>query len=237
MANKKTEKTGGAETLLVELLTEELPPKALPLLARFFADEVASGLVRAQLKLRVPDWKSFATPRRLAVIVPDVIAAGEDRSTEISGPSIKAPPEAVAGFAKKQGVEVGELGQQETPKGKIYVARVVLKGASLDTVLPEIVAQAAKKLPAPKLMRWGDGDIQFARPVHGLIMLHGSRLVPGVVLGVESSNKTLGHRFLAGSEIAVKSAADYERTLRERGKVIVDFGERRAEIAKQLEKA
>jgi glycyl-tRNA synthetase beta chain len=237
MANKKTEKTGGAETLLVELLTEELPPKALPLLARFFADEVASGLVRAQLKLRVPDWKSFATPRRLAVIVPDVIAAGEDRSTEISGPSIKAPPEAVAGFAKKQGVEVGELGQQETPKGKIYVARVVLKGAYLDTVLPEIVAQAAKKLPAPKLMRWGDGDIQFARPVHGLIMLHGSRLVPGVVLGVESSNKTLGHRFLAGSEIAVKSAADYERTLRERGKVIVDFGERRAEIAKQLEKA
>jgi glycyl-tRNA synthetase beta chain len=237
MANKKTDKTGEAETLLIELLTEELPPKSLPLLGKVFADEVANGLVRCQLKPRVPDWKSFATPRRLAVIVPDVIAAGEDRSSEISGPSIKAPPEAVAGFAKKQGVEVGELGQQETPKGKVYVARVVLKGASLDAVLPEIVAQAAKKLPAPKLMRWGDGAVQFARPVHGLIMLHGSRLLPGAVLGVESSNRTLGHRFLAGGEIAVKSAADYERALREKGKVIVDFGERRAEIAKQLEKA
>ncbi len=236
MAHRKTDKAGSAETLLVELLTEELPPKALPLLSKFFADEVANGLVRYQLKPRVPDWKSFATPRRLAVIVPDVIAAGEDRSTEISGPSIKAPPEAVAGFAKKQGVEVGELGQQETPKGKVYVARVVLKGASLDAVLPEIVAQAAKKLPAPKLMRWGDGDIQFARPVHGLVMLHGTRVVPGVVMGAASSNGTLGHRFLSASGIVLKHARDYERVLRDKGKVIVDFGERRVEIVRQLEK-
>src|SRR5262245_33466610 len=132
MANRKTEATRKEDALLVELLTEELPPKSLPLLSRVFADEVASALVRYQLKPQVTDWRSFATPRRLAVIVPGVISAGEDRSTEISGPSIKAPPEAVAGFAKKQGVEVGDLGQQETPKGKVYVARIVLKGASLD---------------------------------------------------------------------------------------------------------
>jgi glycyl-tRNA synthetase beta chain len=236
MANKKTEKTGGAETLLVELLTEELPPKALPLLSRFFADEVANGLVRHQLKLRVPDWKSFATPRRLAVIVPGVSAAAEDRSTEISGPSIKAPPEAVAGFARKQGVGVGELVQQETPKGKVYVARVVLKGASLDTVLPEIVREAVKKLPIPKTMRWGNGEAQFVRPVHGLVMLHGSRVIAGEVLGAKSSNSTWGHRFLSGGEILLRDAQDYEKMLRDKGRVIVDFKERRADISQQLGK-
>jgi glycyl-tRNA synthetase beta chain len=237
MANRKTDKTGGAETLLVELLTEELPPKALPLLAKSFADEVANGLVRAQLKQQAPDWKPLATPRRIAVLVPDVLAAAQDRPTEIDGPSIKAPPEAVAGFAKKHGLDVKALATRETPKGTIHVARVTLKGSVLDAVLAGIVREAVKKLPIPKTMRWGNGEAQFARPVHGLVMLHGSRIVPGEVLGAESSGKTRGHRFLASGEVTLKRADDYESTLGGTGRITADFAARRSEILKKLERA
>ncbi|MDH3286390.1 MAG: glycine--tRNA ligase subunit beta [Betaproteobacteria bacterium] len=224
-------------SLLVELLTEELPPKALSLLARSFSDEVANGLIRYQLKQRVPDWRPFATPRRLAVLVPEVLPTAEDRSTEISGPSTKAPPEAVAGFAKKHGLDATALERRDTPKGQIYVACVTIKGASLHTKLAEIVGDAIRKLPIPKLMRWGDGKEQFVRPVHGLVMLHGSRVVPGIVLGVKSTNRTFGHRFLSGKGITLKHAGDYERALRAQGKVIADFAARREEIVKQLGKA
>lgn len=237
MASKKPDKAGGAETLLVELLTEELPPKALPLLSRVFADEVANGLVRAQLKQGTPDWRYLATPRRLAVLVPGVLDAAQDRPTEIDGPSTKAPPEAVAGFARKHGIDVKALASRETPKGTVYVARVTLKGALLDAVLAGIVREAVRKLPIPKTMRWGDGEAQFVRPVHGLVMLHGAKVVPGEVLGVESSNGTLGHRFLASSEITLKRADDYERALGGTGRITADFAARRAEISKQLEKA
>lgn len=237
MANRNVEKKPPSDTLLVELLTEELPPKALSLLARSFADEIANGLIRCQLKQQVADWRSFATPRRLAALVPGVLAAAQDRREEVPGPSTKAPPEAVAGFAKKHGTEVNALARRDTPKGAVYVARVTVKGAALNAVLAGIVGDAVKKLPIPKTMRWGDGEAQFARPVHGLVMLHGSRIVPGSVLGIESSNKILGHRFLSGGAIAIKHADDYEQTLREQGKVIASFEGRRDQVIKALETA
>ena len=221
-------------TLLVELLTEELPPKSLALLGKVFADEIGNSLVKHQLKQRIADWRSFCTPRRLAVLIPAVKISGADRSTEVTGPSVKAPPEAVAGFAKKQGVSVADLQQRETPKGNIWLARVTLKGVSLNHVLPEIVNEAIRKLPIPKVMRWGDGDAQFVRPVHGLVMLHGNNVVPGNVLGLSSSNQTRGHRFMGKSAIAVASADEYERTLLDEGKVVADFGKRKAEIDQQL---
>jgi glycyl-tRNA synthetase beta chain len=238
MPAKKTPAPGQADTLLVELLTEELPPKALAALAQAFAGEIESGLTRRQLKSAgALQSRVFATPRRLAALVPDVFAAAVDRPQEISGPSVNAPPEAVAGFARKHGLEIGQLERRETPKGDVFVARTVAKGAALDAVLGDIVAEAAKKLPAPKVMRWGDGVAEFVRPVHGLIMLHGERVVPGTVLGVESGNETLGHRFLSKGSITVRHADDYEKMLGETGAAIVDFAARRAEISKQLQKA
>jgi glycyl-tRNA synthetase beta chain len=236
MASKKP--TGDVETLLVELLTEELPPKALAALAQAFAGEIENGLARRQLKsASATQARVFATPRRLAALVAGVSGAAADRPQEISGPSVKAPQEAVAGFARKHGLEIGQLERRETPKGEVFVARTVAKGAALDAVLAEIVAEAAKKLPVPKVMRWGDGVAEFARPVHGLVMLHGERVVPGTVLGVESGNETLGHRFLSKGAIAVRHADDYEKLLGEKGRVIADFAARRAEISKQLQKA
>jgi len=222
-------------TLLVELLTEELPPKSLSLLGKVFADEVANGLIQYQLKQQSKDWKAFCTPRRLAVLVPDVLSSGEDRSNDVSGPSVKAPPEAVAGFARKQGVQVTALEQRETPKGLVYVARTTAKGASLDEVLEIVVKEAIRKLPIAKTMRWGAGEAQFVRPVHGLVMLHGERVVPGEVLALKSGNRTAGHRFLGKTPIILKSADDYEASLAKDGKVIADFAARRAQIERELQ--
>src|SRR6266700_3957961 len=235
MAKSKAPKTPAAASLLVELLAEELPPKSLSLLSRFFGDEVGNRLSRYQLKLRVPDWRVFATPRRLAVLVPDVLAVAEDRSTEVPGPSIKAPPEAVAGFARKNGVDVAALEQRDTPKGMVYFAHTTLKGASLNSVLPNVVSEVLQKLPIPKVMRWSNGDKQFVRPVHGLVMMHGRHVVPGAVLDVLASNTTSGHRFMGAASIRLANADEYEARLLKDGRVIADFAARKSEIDKQLQ--
>jgi glycyl-tRNA synthetase beta chain len=224
------------DTLLVELLTEELPPKSLRQLGQAFADEVLNGLVRYQLKLRDSSARSvLATPRRLAVLMPNVSAAAETRSNEITGPSVTAPPEAVAGFARKHRLAVDALEQRDTPKGRVFVAQIKIEGASLDKVLGEIVKEAVKKLPIPKLMRWGSGDAQFVRPVHGLVMMHGKRVVPGDVLDVRSGKTTLGHRFLGSGRIDIHSADRYTATLDSKGHVVADFAERRERIRAKLE--
>jgi glycyl-tRNA synthetase beta chain len=222
------------DTLLVELLTEELPPKSLRALSEAFRDRLLADLAKAQLARRDAQAKAYATPRRLAVLVPGVAAAGQDRETEVSGPSAKAPAQAIAGFAKKHGISVEALEKRKTEKGEVVVARVHVKGLALDKVLAGLVEEALKTLPIPKLMRWGAGDAQFVRPVHGLVMLHGSRVVPGKALGVSSSNRTQGHRFMGKGEITLADADGYEARLREQGMVVADFGARRAEIERQL---
>ncbi len=234
MAKRAT--SSAADTLLVELLTEELPPKSLSALSTHFADEILNGLVRHQLKLRdFAGRRIFATPRRLATLIPDVLAHGQDRSNEVQGPSVTAPREAVAGFARKNGVSVEALAQQDTPRGRVFVARTSIKGASLLAVLPEIVGEAVKKLPVRKAMRWGSGEALFARPVHGLVMMHGKRVIPGAVLDAMSGNSTSGHRFMGAPGIRLSSADDYEVSLLKKGRVIADFVARRAEIDRQLQ--
>jgi glycyl-tRNA synthetase beta chain len=222
-------------TLLVELLTEELPPRSLRALSEAFKDRLFSSLVKAQLK--VPDFKdthTYATPRRLAVSIADVADKGLDRESEITGPSVKAPAEAIAGFARKHGLAVNELGKQAGPKGEAVVARIKVKGLELDKVLAPYVEDALKGLPIPKVMRWGSGDAQFVRPVHGLVMLHGERVVPGTVLGLSAGNATRGHRFMSAGVIKLKQATEYAETLLREGRVIADFAARRADIDAQL---
>jgi glycyl-tRNA synthetase beta chain len=230
-------------TLLVELLTEELPPKSLKLLSQNFANEVFDGLVRHQLKSRdFSGWRVFATPRRLGVLIPEVSAKASDREIEVAGPSVKVgldaqsqPTPALIGFARKNGVAVDALEQRDSPKGRVFVASVKVAGSALDAVLAEIVKEALKKLPIPKLMRWGDNDEQFVRPVHKLVMLHGTRVVPGAVLGLTSGNATRGHRFMGRGEIALANADEYEARLASEGSVIADFAARRAKIEQELQ--
>jgi glycyl-tRNA synthetase beta chain len=225
-------------TLLVEVLTEELPPKSLRALSEAFLDLLFNELAKSQLVFRDPrDRHIYATPRRLAVLVPNVAGAGQDRENEVTGPSAKAPQEAIAGFARKQGVSVESLGRQSTPKGEVVVARVKIKGLVLEQVLPGFVEQSLKSLPIPKLMRWGTGDAQFVRPVHGLVMMHGAHVVPGSVFGVRSGNATRGHRFMGQRILELARADEYAERLEREGRVIAEFALRRAEIDRQLKAA
>jgi glycyl-tRNA synthetase beta chain len=220
-------------TLLVELLTEELPPKSLRQLSEAFADEIASEIVKHRLKDRDPRKMAFATPRRLAVAIENVRASGVDSENPVDGP-VSANAKAVEGFARKHGIAVDALQRRQTPKGEIVVANVKLAGVKLEAVLPDIVDKALKKLPIPKVMRWGSGEARFVRPIHALVMMHGAKIVPGTVLGLKSGNTTRGHRFMGKQEISLASAQGYEKQLLDEGEVLADFGKRKAEIEKQL---
>ena len=217
-------------TLLVEILTEELPPKSLSRLSLAFRDALLADLKKDGFLSDSSSAKAFATPRRLAVQVTAVLAKSPDIAREVQGPSISAPANAVAGFAKKNGVSAEALEQRDTPKGRVFVARVTAQGRLLDATLAAKIEEALKKLPIPKLMRWGDGDAQFVRPAHKLVMLHGSRIVPGSVLGLASGNTTRGHRFMSSGDIVLANADEYEAKLKGEGKVIADFAGRKAVI-------
>jgi len=223
-------------TLLVEILTEELPPKALRELSAVFASKLHAGLQKERFLADGGAVSAFATPRRLAALITNVEERSPDSEREVQGPAVSAPAQAVAGFARKSGVAVEALKKQQTPKGEIYVARARTNGSALDAVLAGLADAALKSLPIPKAMRWSSGNAQFVRPVHGLVMLHGTRVIPGSVLGAESSNRTLGHRFLSTVPIVLDRADNYERALAE-GSVTVSFAARRASIIKALEQA
>jgi glycyl-tRNA synthetase beta chain len=223
-----------AETLLVELLTEELPPKSLEALGRAFRDNLTNDLESAGLRATGSIARYFATPRRLAVSITRVLERASDSRERVQGPAIKAPQEAVAGFARKHGMAVDELTRFETSKGFVYAVERTLPGARLAEVLAQKVASALAALPAPKVMRWGDGEAEFVRPVHALVMLHGAKVVPGSVLGLEAGRRTRGHRFMSKGWIALRDADAYETQLREEGSVLPDFEARRAAIERLL---
>lgn len=219
--------------LLVELLTEELPPKSLRRLSEAFADQVTAEIVKQRLKTHDPKKSVFATPRRLAVLIPDVQQQGSESQHSIEGPQ-SSNAKAVEGFARKNKVSVDSLERRKTDKGEIVVANFTLPGVSLDAVLPKIVEEALRKLPVAKVMRWGAGEAQFVRPVHGLVMLHGTKTVPGTVLGLKSVNWTRGHRFMGKSDIVLENAEEYEKKLRDEGMVIASFADRRDRIESLL---
>jgi glycyl-tRNA synthetase beta chain len=235
MPKKRMDKAPKAESLLVELLTEELPPKALFQLSKAFVNHIHTellerGLIDESLIDDDTTPTAFATPRRIAVLIPGVREYSPDTLREVQGPPVGAPEQAVNGFAKKNSVAVDALEKRKTPKGEVFVARVKSGGIALDSVLAGMVEASLKALPIPKAMRWGSGGAQFVRPVHGLVMMHGSKLIAGAVLGVASSNRTVGHRFLSSKPVAPRHANDYERALGEQGKVEVDFEKRRQKI-------
>jgi glycyl-tRNA synthetase beta chain len=222
-------------TLLVELLTEELPPKALKELSDVFASRLFFDLQKDRFLSNGSAVSALATPRRIAVLISKAKDRSADIERDVQGPPTSATPQAVAGFAKKNGVAVEALKKQPGPKGEIYVAHVKLPGQALAESLAAKVEAALKALPIPKVMRWGSGEAQFVRPVHGLVMMHGSKVVSGTVLGLQSGNKTRGHRFMGKSEITLASADEYEARLRDDGKVVADFAVRRAQIERLLQ--
>jgi glycyl-tRNA synthetase beta chain len=220
---------------LVEIGTEELPPKSLLALAAAFADGIAKGLTDAGLAHRTVE--RFATPRRLAVRVRRLAERQPDRAIERRGPPLKAafdaqgaPTQAALAFAKSCGIEVAALDRLETPKGAWLVHRGTEAGASTASLLPGIVQASLDALPIARRMRWGAGEAQFVRPVHWVLMLFGKEMLPGAVLGVAASDVSFGHRFMAPKALRIATPAAYEKTLHRRGRVLVDIHERREAI-------
>lgn len=228
--------------LLVEILTEELPPKALSRLVESFSWNLFDGLKEKNFLANGAAAVAYATPRRLAVLVSHVLEKQPDRQVERKGPAVAAgleaagrPTPALVGFAKSCGVDPAKLAIASGEKGEYFVFRSKQKGETLKQHLASLVESALKRLPVPKLMRWGDGEAQFVRPVHGVILLHGKKVVPGTVLGLKSGNKTRGHRFLSRGVITIKQAKDYEKILKQSGKVLASFAARRDVIRRALD--
>ena len=231
------------ENFLVEIGTEELPPKALKTLATSFADNVEAELNQAGLTFDKIEW--FAAPRRLAVKVLNLATQQPSKEIEKRGPAVSAafdsegkPTKAAEGWARGCGITVEQAERIATDKGEWLVHRAKIEGQPTKNLLNDIVANALAKLPIPKPMRWADKTVQFIRPVHTVTMLLGDELIEGEILGVASARTIRGHRFLGEKEFEIQHADQYPQLLREKGSVVADFNERKAEIlAKSQAKA
>ncbi|ACS83880.1 glycine--tRNA ligase subunit beta [Musicola paradisiaca] len=230
------------KTFLVEIGTEELPPKALRNLAESFAANFTAELDTAGLGYQSVNW--FAAPRRLALKVAGLSASQPDREVEKRGPAIAQafdaaghPTKAAEGWARGCGITVSQAERLTTDKGEWLLFRAQVKGEAAQALLPGMVSAALAKLPIPKLMRWGDNDTQFVRPVHTVTLLLGDELVPGTVLGIDSARTLRGHRFMGEPEFTIDNADQYPQILLERGKVLADYEARKAQIKADAEAA
>ena len=231
------------QNFLVEIGTEELPPKALKTLATSFSDNVEAELNQAGLSFDKIEW--FAAPRRLAVKVLNLATQQPSKEIEKRGPAVSAafdaegkPTKAAEGWARGCGITVEQAERIATDKGEWLVHRAKIEGQPTKNLLNDIVANALTKLPIPKPMRWADKTVQFIRPVHTVTMLLGDELIEGEILGVASARTIRGHRFLGEKEFEIQHADQYPQLLREKGSVVADFNERKAEIlAKSQAKA
>ncbi|SMB23881.1 glycine tRNA synthetase, beta subunit [Serratia proteamaculans] len=230
------------QTFLVEIGTEELPPKALRSLAEAFAANFTAELDSANLEHGEVSW--FAAPRRLALKVANLSAAQADREVEKRGPAIAQafdaegkPSKAAEGWARGCGITVDQAERLVTDKGEWLLYRAHVKGQSAQALLAGMVSHSLAKLPIPKLMRWGDSEVQFVRPVHTVTMLLGAELIPGTVLGIDSARTVRGHRFMGEAEFTIDNADQYPQILLERGKVIADYETRKTMIKRDAELA
>ncbi len=226
------------ETLLIELGTEELPPRALRTLSEAFTANILEGLDAHRLAYGA--HRSFATPRRLAVLVDALALKADDENIEMFGPPAdKARQEdgswspAAIGFARKQGLQPDQLEIADTDKGPRLCIRTVAPGVSATDALPEILAAAVRDLPIPKRMRWGASRSEFVRPVHWLVALLGDTVVDCELLDQPAGRETRGHRFHAPEAISLSRATDYEDMLKS-ARVIADLDTRRAMIQDQV---
>ena len=227
--------------LLIEVGTEELPPKALRKLGESFSQGCVKALQKIELLATNASYRWFATPRRLGVLIQDVALKQPDQTTERRGPALQAafddngePTPAALGFAKSCGVELNRLKQVKTDKGEWLVFRNRQKGKSAKSLIPACIEEAIQQLPIPKRMRWGWFESEFVRPVHWLVILHGAEPIKANLLSVRAGTFTMGHRFHCRQPLHLSNADEYEKTLLEQGTVIADFEKRKQRIRKQV---
>ncbi|MGE8278842.1 MAG: glycine--tRNA ligase subunit beta [Stenotrophomonas sp.] len=231
------------QPLLIELGVEELPVKALPGLAQAFFDGVIDGLAKRGVAFERGDAKPLSTPRRLAVLLPGVETEQPEQHSEVFGPYLNialdangAPTKALQGFAAKAGIDWTALERTTDAKGERFVLRSVTPGAQTASLLPEILREAIAAMPIPKPMRWGNHDYAFARPVHWLVLLHGTDIVPAELLGLTSDRFSRGHRFMADKQVWLSTPNDYVESLKA-ANVLVDADARRERIVAEVNAA
>ena len=226
-----------AADFLVEIGTEELPPKALRSLMEAFASSLEAAVDDARLGHGAV--RPYASPRRLAVMIENLEFAQKDRKSTQKGPPVKVafdddgkPTPAAMAFAKKCGVEVDALEREKTDKGEWLVSEVVEKGRVAGELMPELIENALAALPIPRRMRWGAGEAEFVRPVHWVVLLHGDATIAASIMGITAGNETRGHRFHTSGPITIGAPLDYLEVLEKEGYVIADF-ERRLSMVRQ----
>jgi glycyl-tRNA synthetase beta chain len=232
--------TNPPASLLIEIGTEELPPKSLDLLAAAFAKGITEGLASSGIAFNPEHAKTWCSPRRLAVLVPEVGHDQPDQIVERRGPALNAaldangqPTRALSGFAASCGVDISALERLETDKGAWFVYRATQPGKPTAALLPAILADALKALPIPKPMRWGDHEFAFVRPAHWLLMLHGTEVIPGEMFGLSSGRQSRGHRFHHAGPVDIAGADSWLDSLRN-AKVLADPAERRQRILDEV---
>jgi glycyl-tRNA synthetase beta chain len=221
-----------AADFLVEIGTEELPPKALRSLMNAFAENLATRIDDARLAHE--DVHAYASPRRLSVLVEALAASQADRTVSQKGPPVSVAfddagnpnPPAIA-FARKCGVDVADLERTATDKGEWLSYELVEKGRATGELIADIVEQALATLPIPRRMRWGSGDAEFVRPVHWVVLLHGKNSIAAEIMGIAAGRESRGHRFHSKGVINIASPDKYLQTLEKKGHVIADFERRR----------
>jgi glycyl-tRNA synthetase beta chain len=225
--------------LLVEIGTEELPPKALRRLSNAFAEGMNKGLDAAVLK--PSKVYAYAAPRRLALLLKDLPVTQQDRETVRRGPALTAafdddgcPTQAAMGFARSCDVEVEHLDQLETNKGSWLSFRAVEKGKPVSELIPDIVRKSLAGLPIPKRMRWGNHEHEFVRPVHWVVLLFGDEVIDADILGIKAGCYTQGHRFHHPEPIYIGEPEAYLPLLQTEGRVLADFETRREAILAQV---
>lgn len=222
------------QDLLIELGTEELPPKVLKNLAEAFSAGIVKGLSDA--KLAMGDVQTFATPRRLAVLIRAVASQQADQLIERKGPATKAaldkegnPSRAILGFAKSCGVDYQALGTVKTAKGEWFVFKQTKAGQKTADLIETIVTHTLENLPTPKRMRWGDKEVEFVRPAKWLLALFGNNVIDMQVMGLVAGRTTRGHRFHQPDDLVIETPREYEETLL-KGHVVADFAKRRQRV-------
>lgn len=217
--------------LLFELGCEELPPASLRKLSDALLTNIQQGLTQADLTFAAST--AYATPRRLAVLVRDLVGAQDDKNIEKRGPAIQAafnaegePSKACQGFAKSCGTTVDQLSTIKTEKGEWLSFTQAIEGRSSIELVPEIITKSIAQLPIAKRMRWGASNTEFVRPVHWAVLMYGKNIINTEILGLNTGNITYGHRFHAPEAITIDAPENYAQTLFDSGKVIVDFAQR-----------
>ncbi|MDP2560514.1 glycine--tRNA ligase subunit beta [Psychrobium sp. 1_MG-2023] len=227
------------ENLIIELGTEELPPKSLRTLATAFSDSIQAQLEKADIDFDTV--KFLASPRRLAVSVTALATGQADKIVEKRGPAISSafdadgnPTKAAQGWARSNGITVEQAERLKTDKGEWLLYKAEVKGQATVELIPTMVEQALTKLPIAKPMRWGNNSMQFIRPTKTLTILFGDQLVDATVLGCKSDRIIRGHRFHCDQELILDHADNYTSLLREQGFVIADYEERKALVKEQV---